>query len=323
VDVSLTNAATGGVYGEIEGVGPGITRPMTVNVGSGTYAFQCDSGSDSELTGPTTTVPGDTPAGTAVVPPAVAQTLTAVTGERTYVERGLAAVAGQATLLLDDVEQGNLTAARAAWLTAHLSYERLGSAYGMFGDYDDEIDGTATGFPGGVSDSSFTGFYRIEYGLWHGQSAVQLTGPAHRLIQDIGALRTAYPGMISYPQAALSDLALRTHEILEHAIRFQLSGADNYGSGTTLATADANIDATRAQLGMLRPLLASRYQDLSAVYSWLGRLQRLVDAERTAHGWTATAALSVTQRENIDSAAGQCVQLLAPVAVMFEASPLP
>jgi iron uptake system component EfeO len=323
VDVSLMNAQTGGVYAEIEAVGPGTTRPMTVNVGSGTYAFQCDSGSDSELTGPTTTVPGDTPGGTAVVPADVTQMLTAVTSERTYVERGLATVARQAAVLRDDIDQGNLTAAQAAWLTAHLSYERLGSAYGMFGDYDDEIDGTAAGFPDGISDPSFTGFYRIEYGLWHGQSAAQLTGPAYRLVQDIGALRTAYPGMISYPQAALSDLALRTHEILEHSIRFQLSGADDYGSGTTLATADANVEATRAQLSMLRPLLASRYQDLPTVYTWLGRLRRLVDAERTVHGWTAAAALSITQREDIDSAAAQCVQLLAPVAVMFEASPLP
>jgi high-affinity iron transporter len=33
----------------------------------------------------------------------------------------------------------------------------------MFGNYDDEIDGTPDGLPGGVNDPSFTGFYRIEY----------------------------------------------------------------------------------------------------------------------------------------------------------------
>ena len=36
---------------------------------------------------------------------------------------------------------------------------------------DDAIDGSPDGLPDGVNDPSFTGFYRIEYGLWHGQSA--------------------------------------------------------------------------------------------------------------------------------------------------------
>jgi iron uptake system component EfeO len=323
VDVSLTNAETGGVYAEIEGLGPGTTRPMQVNVGSGSYAFQCDSESFSFLTGPTTHIPGNVPDGQAIVPADVTQTLAAVTSEKTYVERGLTAVVNQTSLLATDIDDGNLTAARGAWLTAHLSYERLGSAYGMFGDYDDEIDGTPDGLPGGVNDPSFTGFYRIEYGLWHDQSAAELTGPAQQLNKDVRALRTAYPGMVLYPQAALSDLALRTHEILEHAIRFQLSGADDFGGGTTLATADANIDAVSAQLAMLRPLLVTRYPDLPSVYTWLNRLKRLVDAEHTGGGWTPVSKLTTSQREEINSAAAETVQLLAPIAVMFESSPLP
>ena len=193
----------------------------------------------------------------------------------------------------------------------------------MFGDYDDEIDGIPDGLPGGVRDPSFSGFYRIEYGLWHGQSAADLTGPAEQLTHEIDALRTAYPGMVLYPQAALSDLALRTHEILEQPIRFQLSGADDFGSGTTLATAAANISATRAQLTMLRPLLLTRYPDLPTLYIWLNRLQQLIDAEQTSSGWIPVGTLTTAQREQIDSVAAQTVQLLAPLAAMFESSPLP
>ena len=129
--------------------------------------------------------------------------------------------------------------------------------------------------------------------------------------------------MVLYPQAALSDLALRTHEILEHTIRFQLSGADDFGSGTTLATAAANISATRAQLTMLRPLLLTRYPDLPTLYIWLNRLQQLIDAEQTSNGWIPVGTLTTAQREQIDSVAAQTVQLLAPIAAMFESSPLP
>jgi len=323
VDVSLTNAQTGGVYTEIEGIGPGTTRPMQADVGSGAYAFVCDVSGGARVTGPTTTIPGKIPGGAAMVPPDVAGTLAAVTSERAYVAAGLATAGHQVSLLEADIAARDLTAARSAWLTAHLTYERLGSAYGMFGSYDDAIDGSPDGLAGGVNDPSFTGFYRVEYGLWHGQSAAQLIGPARLLYRDLQSLRTAYPGMILYPQAALSDLALRTHEILEHAIRFQLSGADDFGSGTTLATAEANIDATRAQLGMLRPVLASWQPELAGVCSWLDRLQRLIQAERAGGHWTPVSRLSTSQREQIDSSAAETVQLLAPIASMFESSPLP
>jgi iron uptake system component EfeO len=333
IDVALTNSQTGGVYAEIEALGPATTRPMQVQVGSGSYAFQCDSASGAPTTGPVTVVPGHVPDGQAIVPPDVADMLKAVTSDRTYVTSGLATVARQTGMLAAEIEAGNLSAARGTWLTAHLSYERLGSAYGMFGNYDDVIDGDPDGLPDGVNDPGFTGFYRIEYGLWHGQSAAQLTGPAQRLGHDVQALRTAYPGMALYPQAALGDLALRTHEILEHAIRFQLSGADDYGSGSTLATVDANLDATRAQLAMLAPLLQSRYPQLPSLDRWLDRLQHLIGAAQTSsaqtnsaqtdNGWTAVSRLTSGQREDLNAAAAQAVQLLAPIPVMFEASPLP
>jgi iron uptake system component EfeO len=323
IDVELTNAQTGGVYAEIEALGPATTRPMQVEVGSGSYAFQCDSASGAPITGPVTVVPGHVPGGQAIVPPDVADLLKAVTSDRTYVTNGLATVARQTAVLTADIEAGDLTAARGAWLTAHLSYERLGSAYGMFGNYDDVVDGDADGLPGGVNDPGFTGFYRVEYGLWHGQSAARLTGPARRLGHEVQALRTAYPGMARYPQAALADLALRTHEVLEHAIRFQLSGADDYGSGSTLATAAANLDAIRAQLAMLRPLLLSRYPQLPALDGGLDRLRHLIDAAHASNEWTPVNRLTSRQHEDLNAAAAQAVQLLAPIPVLFEASPLP
>ncbi len=54
-------------------------------------------------------------------------------------------------------------------------------------------------------------------------------------------------------QMPLSDVGLRTHEILENALEFQLTGHDDYGSGTTLATTVAAIAASRVLLALLQP----------------------------------------------------------------------
>ena len=318
VELQLVNPANGAIYSQVEGIGPGTTRSMPVNVGSGQYSFICSGTNYGTLTGPVIQVPGRVSGGVAVLPLTADQVNSITAQAHAYVANGLAALVPQTDVLAADIRDGNLSAARTAWLTAHLSWERLGSAYGMFGAYDDEIDGLPFGLAGGVNDPGFTGFYRLEYGLWHGQSAAELTGPASQLDVDVRVAADRLAGIELPTTQAVGDLALRTHEVLEDAMQNQLSGLDDFGSGTTLATFAAGIDATRAQLHILYPYLVTRYPQTPALYSSLDQLQRLIDAEKTSRGWTPASDLTTTQREQLDAAAGQTVELLSPIPVMFE-----
>ena len=129
----------------------------------------------------------------------------------------------------------------------------------MFGDFDDEIDGLPDGLPGGVNDPGFTGFYRLEYGLWHGQSAAELTGPADKLTVDVRALRTACPACNSRrPSPERPRPAHPRNPGARDAVPAQRAGRLRQRHDTGHAA--ANIDATRAQLGILHPLLVTRYQ---------------------------------------------------------------
>ena len=243
---------------------------MPVDVGSGQYSFICTGLDYGSQTSPVIRIPGRVRGGTGVIPLTLAQ-VNAITGQaRMYVARGLAALVPQTTALAADIQGGDLAAAKAAWLTAHLTWERLGSAYGMFGAYDDTINGVPFGLAGSVNDPGFIGFYRLEYGLWHGQSALELAGPASQLAAQVRTLRTAWPGIELPTTQAVGDLALRTHEVLEDAMQNQLSGLDDFGSGTTLATFAAGVDATRAQLAILYPYLVTRYPQTAALYSLAG-----------------------------------------------------
>jgi iron uptake system EfeUOB component EfeO/EfeM len=105
-------------------------------------------------------------------------------------------------------------------------------------------------------------------------------------------------------------------------MRFQISGEADFGSGTTLATAAAGITATQTQLQMLHPMLVGRDPNLQSLYSWLDRLQSLINAEQTSSGWTPAADLSTDQRAMIDAAAGQTLELLSALPVIFEAERL-
>jgi iron uptake system component EfeO len=117
----------------------------------------------------------------------------------------------------------------------------------------------------------------------------------------------------------LIDIGLRTHEILENALEFQLTDHDDYGSGTTLATTLANIRGTRYLLSLLHPLLAPRYRQLPEVYTGLNQLQSLIEKQRLPNGWwVAVSALPARTRQDIDAACSQVLQELAPIASIAE-----
>ena len=313
-EVNLINPANNAIYAEVEAMGPGTSQPMRLRVGSGTYAFQCVLEDTDPIQGPSVKVPGRVRGAPGVVPVTSNDMIEPSKEYHAYVTAGLVVLVQQAKALAAAIQAGQLAQAKAAWRPAHLTYEGLGAAYGTFGDFDGEIDTRADGLAGGVNDPQFTGFYRIEYGLWHGQSAAQLKGPATALLRSVLALQAAFPAM----EIDFLDIGLRTHEILENALQFQLSGHEDYGSGTTLATTAANITGTEELLTILHPLLVPRYPGLPGVYLWLGRLQSLLNAQHHGPAWTAVSQLPTAIRQQIDAAASQSLQELAPIAVITE-----
>lgn len=312
-EVDLTNPATGAIYDELENIGPGTTAPMRLDVGSGRYAFLCQVHDLDPFTGPAVTVGGHQAGTPAIVPVTYNDLYPLAKKYATYTQAGLTLLARQTAALSADVRGGNLAAARRDWLTAHLQYETLGAAYDAFGDFDDEIDGRPDAT--GVTSPDWTGFYRLEYGLWHGQSAAQLTPLAATLASDVAKLLASWPKQ----QIPLVDIGLRTHEILENALEYQLTGHDDYGSGTTLATTLANISGTRYLLSLLRPLLVSRYPQLPSVYTGLSQLQSLIEKQKLpGGGWPAVSSLPAATRASIDAACGQVLQELSPIPSITE-----
>lgn len=306
-DVTLVEPATGAVHAEVEGIGPGTVRAMRVTLGPGTYAFRCaQDGPADPVTGPSARITGRGAGGPAVVPVAERDLYGPVRAYRAYVVAGLDRLVARTDVLRAAVDRGDLDAARAAWTPAHLAYERLGAAYGAFGDLGDRVDGLPRGLPGGVRDGDFTGFHRVEYGLWHGGGASSLAGAADRLARDVRRLRAAFRDTRIDP----GDLPLRAHEILEDTVRLQLTGDADQGSGTTLRTAAANLEGTRAVLDALRPVVRPRYPGLPGVDAWMDRLAARLK------GRSSVDRLSRAERERLNAAAGELLERLAPIATI-------
>ena len=115
--------------------------------------------------------------------------------------------------------------------------------------------------------------------------------------------------------SGLLNFSLRVHEVLEDALRDSLSGDDDYGSGTSLASIGADVTATREFLTVLAPLIDRRRPTLvSTARRELNRLVAALGAGHNADGaWVAIAQLPIAEREDVDGAIGAALETLAAV----------
>ena len=305
---------TGGplVFAEIPTLGSDTSRPLTVTLGPGRYTWQCASVAGDIYTSEPEEVRGPKVAATPGYIPARPDDLSAaVDVYRDSVTSGLITLASATDQLSAAVDAGNLAESKTLWLVAHLDYERLGAAYDTFGEFDDEIDGRAEGLPLGVNDPSFTGFHRLEYGLWNGQPAPVLAAVANQLDGFVHGLVAAFPHQLTLS----SDIPLRTHEILENALQFELTGKTDYGSSTNLATVRANVDGTQTTLDSVTPMLEFRNAALvSRVEKGLTQLADLLDTYRAADGtWTPVEQLTMAEREQLDGTIGALLEQLSEI----------
>jgi iron uptake system EfeUOB component EfeO/EfeM len=300
------------VYAEIQDLAPHATLPLNTVLGAGSYAVRCVF-SDGELgTSPAIRVSGHADGavpGYQALPDLALQE--PVREYTSWVRAQLPGLASACRTLDADVARGDVVTARRDWLTAHLDYERLGAAYNAFGDFDGEIDGMANGLPGGAADPGWTGFFALEYALWHDAPAARAKALSGRLVADVDGLIQDFPSDEIDP----GDLALRAHEILENSLQFQATGIADYGSGTTSATVYANTQGMQELLAILGPLMEPRDPRLLAQSeSEVASLQRLLVTLRAPDGsWTPVTRLSDSDRQRLDAQLGQLLETLSGI----------
>ncbi len=314
-EVYLVDAESNAVYAYVDNLAPGATATLRVDLGSGDYAFRCAMADEGVAYGARVHIAGSVAGGPAPVRAVTDNDLVPVAKQYdAWLSDQLPGLQGLVGRLLADIRDGRLAAARTDWLPAHLAYERLGAAYGAFGAADVAINGLAAGLPLGTADPGFSGFHRIEFGLWHGQAAAELAPIASKLAADVSTLA----GALAATSVATLDLAIRSHEIAENALQFDLTGESDYGSGSSLASVDAELDGTGELLTLMTPVLQPRYPQLGAAERALALAKSDVAAESVDGRWTPLSRLDRASRERIDSDLGGLASLLAPVASIAE-----
>lgn len=271
------------VVAERENIAPGFRATLQVQLTPGSYEMTCGL-----LTNPrgTLTVTASDEAAAAASEVTLKKFLGPLSEYRVYlVMQGNQAVKS-AQALRDAIAAGDLAAARTAWAEARLPYRRIEPLAYRFSDLENVIDPRAAYLAGREQDPGFTGYHRIEYGLFAQNSTEGLAPVADRLVADLQTLSERL-------RAAPLDPALLV--ALPGAMARQLADAqipegENSYAGNDPQDLTAATEGIAKLTGLLRQVVASVDPQLDRE---LGeRMQAATDAVAAlqGQGWAQVTA---------------------------------
>ena len=150
------------------------------------------------------------------------------------------------------IKAGDLDKARALYASTRMSYETIEPIAELFSDLDVAIDARADDYEKGEKDPAFTGFHRIEYGLWETGSTDGLASHADKLFADVKELNQRIADLTFPPETVVGGAAA----LMEEVAATKISGEEDRYSHTDLWDFKANFDGAQKIFELVKPLIA-------------------------------------------------------------------
>ncbi|BCN82692.1 peptidase M75 [Rhodococcus hoagii] len=300
------------VMGEVENVGPGLTRQLIVNLAeAGTYHTACKPGMVGNGIRSEFVVTGDSVAAT----DQDGRLTEAADGYKRYVDSQLTALQETVTTFVASIKAGDVAAAKAQYPLTRTYYERIEPIAESFpDDLDPRIDLREVDVEPGWN---WTGFHRLEKDLWVQGRQPDTNAIADQLVADIQELAdgVAAPDFVIDP----IQVAGGAQTLLDEIARTKITGEEDVFSHTDLYDFQANADGSQAAIASLRPILDDRNPELAARID-----QRFADLDaelaqfRQGDGFVSYETVTEPQRQalsqKIDALSAEVSQVQGVVA---------
>lgn len=240
------------IMGEVENVGPGLTRNLVVDLPKGKYEGACKPGMIGDGIRQTLTVTGE-----AAKSLSDSEELTAAAeGYARYVKSQSDALIVKTTEFVDAVKAGNVDEAKTLFPIARTYWERIEPVAEKFGDLDPITDGRE---PDAIAEGvDFTGWHRIEKQLWVENNTEGMDPYADQLLDNVKKIVELGQDA---PLTAL-ELAQGSKGLLDEVATGKITGEEDEFSHTDLWDFKANIEGSQAAIASLRPVLEAQDPEL-------------------------------------------------------------
>jgi iron uptake system component EfeO len=264
------------IVGEIENVGPGLSRDLVVRAAPGTYVATCkpgmrgkgvrseftvtDSGKDTQIGG----------VDQAAIDAATSQ-------YAAYVRDQSQQLVDETTKFTDAYKAGDDDQARELFPQARVFWERIETVAESFGDLDPKMDLREADLEQG---QNWTGWHRIEKDLWPPSTGYKAMTPAERATyaDDLLANTKVLQQRVQQLDYTVDQIGNGSKGLLDEVASGKITGEEDIWSHTDLYDFQANVDGARVGFEGLKPLLEVKDPALAKqIESAFDALQPLLD----------------------------------------------
>jgi iron uptake system component EfeO len=276
------------IVGEVENIGPGLSRDLVVQLAPGNYLTTCKPGMVGDGIDKTAFTVTDSGEDAVVDDDLDAQVEVANTNYAAYVRDQVAQLLTGTQAFADAYLAGDDDTARTLYAGTRAHWERVETVAESFGDLDPQLDLREADLEEG---QDWTGWHAIEKDLWPAEAEAGFTAYTPEQRQNLADLLVADTTTLNEKVQDLDfTLSQQTNGaigLLDEVATGKVTGEEEFWSHTDLWDFQANIDGAKVLYAGVRDILLEEDADLAAdLDSEFAELQTLLDAQRVGDGFT-------------------------------------
>jgi iron uptake system component EfeO len=264
------------IVGEVENIGPGLTRELVVTAAPGKYVTACKPGMQGKGIRGDFTVTDSGKASTEDEADA-ANVERATDSYADYVKHEAEELLEETTDFVTAYKAGDDAKARGLYPTARQHWERIEIVAESFGDLDPKMDLREADLEEG---QEWTGWHRLEKDLWPPAKGYTPLTKAKRatyaddLLANTKILHTRVQDM-TYD---VTQIGNGSKGLLDEVATGKITGEEDIWSHTDLYDFQANVDGAKVAFELLEPILEAKDEELEEqIDERFDALQTLLD----------------------------------------------
>ena len=300
------------IVGEVENIGPGLTRDLVVTASPGTYVTACKPGMAGDGIRADFTVT-DSGKASSASEAEQANLDRATAGYADYVKHEAEELLEETTAFVTAYKAGDDDQARALYPTARTHWERIEPVAESFGDLDPKMDLREADLEEG---QHWTGWHPLEKDLWPPATGYSALTEAERatfaddLIENTQDLHER----VQTTTYDVTQLANGSKELMDEVATGKVTGEEETWSHTDLYDFQANVDGAKAAFELLEPILESKDAELEEqIDERFDDLQALLDGYRQGDGFVSYDTVTEAQRKELSDAVNALAEPLSKI----------
>ncbi|UPZ31565.1 EfeM/EfeO family lipoprotein [Streptomyces sp. LRE541] len=296
---------------ERENIGPGTRQKVTAEVKAGDYRIACKPGMKGKGIRQDVTVTGSGKA--AKRDPRLDA---AVASYRSYAQEQADETLPRTKVFTDAVKAGDIEAAKKAYATSRIGWERTEPVAESFGDIDPKVDLREDGLEEGQDlEKDWTGWHRLERSLWKDKKLTDRDSElADQLIKDL----TDWQNRVGKAEITPTSMANGAKELLDEVATGKVTGEEERYSHTDLVDFKANVEGAEKSYELLKPVAkendAALVTELDKQFAALDALLDQYREDTTSYDFTSYDKVGKADRKELSDAVNALAEPLSKLA---------